>query len=352
MPTPTSETAVRIKGAVLRGAFTLPRPVRRLIAGRPIRQDDQWLDLDAQLLLRFLRMDGKHGIWAGSVDASRALYEEAARMADIRPVQPVAVSEIAIPGPAGDISARLYTPDSLAGGSPLLVYYHGGGWVIGSLSIHDNLCRFLALHGQVRVLSVGYRLAPENPFPAAVQDAFAAFEHATRNAMSFDADPDAIAIGGDSAGANLAAVVSASADHHPAFALLLYPRLDFTTRRRSQELFGKGYLLTEESMEEFESRYVKPGQESEPTASVLLTVDLSGFPPAYLSTAGFDPLRDEGEEFAAKLAAADVPVTHSRHSDLIHGYANLFPLGGRFQEAVAEAAAALRQGLPSSVQRH
>jgi len=335
----------RIKGAVLRGTFALPQPVRRLIAGRPIRKDDQELALEAQLLLRFMRLDGTAEIWAGSVAASRTSLEKAARMMDVHPLQPVATSDITIPGPAADIPARLYTPDSLPPGSPLLVFYHGGGWVIGSLDTHDNLCRFLALNGKVRVLSVDYRLAPEHPFPAGVQDAFAAFDYAVRSARSLDADPNAVAVGGDSAGANLAAVVAAAADRHPAFALLFYPRVDFTVRRRSQELFGKGFLLTENSMDRMESLYLQPAQQTDPTASVFLTTDLSAFPPTYIGTAGFDPLRDEGEAFAAKLAAAGVPVTCRRHPDLIHAYASLWPLGGRFSEAATEAASALRAGL-------
>ncbi|HET7016184.1 MAG TPA: alpha/beta hydrolase [Streptosporangiaceae bacterium] len=340
-----TSSLARIKSAVLRGTFALPHPVRRFIAGRPIRKDDQEMALEAQLLLRFMRLDGKDELWAGSVAASRASLEEAARMMDVHPAQPVATSDLTIPGPAADIPARLYTPDSLPPGSPLLVFYHGGGWVIGSLDTHDNLCRFLALNGRVRVLSVDYRLAPEHPFPAGVDDAFAAFDYAVRSARSLDADPNAVAVGGDSAGANLAAVVSAAADRHPAFALLLYPRVDFTARRRSQELFAQGFLLTEKSMDRMESLYLQPAQKTDRNASVLLTADLSAFPPTYLCTAGFDPLRDEGEEFAAKLAAAGVPVVYRRHGDLIHGYASLWPAGGRFAEAAAEAAAALHAGL-------
>jgi acetyl esterase len=345
MPTRSGEAVSSIRSAVLRRAFTLPRPARRLIAGRPIRKDGQELALDAQLLLRFSRLEGKDELWTGSVASSRASLEESTRMVDGDLVQPVATRDITLPGPARDISARSYTPASLPAGSPLLVFYHGGGWVIGSLDTHDNLCRFLALNARVRVLSVDYRLAPEHPFPAGVQDALAAFDFAVRNARSLDADPDAVAVGGDSAGANLAAVVSAAADRHPVFALLLYPRVDLTTRRRSQEVFGSRFLLTDNSITRLEGLYLEPAQKENPAASVLLTEDLSGFPPTYLSTAGFDPLRDEGEEFAAKLVAAHVSVVYRPQPDLIHGYANMFPLGGRFLEAAGEAATALHAGL-------
>jgi acetyl esterase len=170
-----------------------------------------------------------------------------------------------------------------------------------------------------------------------------------QSAQQWGAASGSIAIGGDSAGANLAAVVAASDARRPAFALLLYPRVDFTARRRSRDLFAVRYLLTDRSMTELERRYLHPDQEADPRASVLLSEYLSDFPPTYLSTAGFDPLRDEGNEFAAQLLAAGVPVLHREHEDLIHGYACLFPLGGRFRSATLQAAAALRTGLSETV---
>ena len=340
----------RLKGAALRGAFALPGPVRRMLAGRAVVLDGQKLAVDAQLLLRLLRLDGRDELWAGSVADSRAAIEESAQMVDGEAV-PVDRHETSVPGPGGELAAWLYTPASLAPGSGLLVFFHGGGWVIGSLRTHDALCAYLAHHAQVRVLSVDYRLAPEHPFPAAVHDAYAAYDHAVRFAGSFGADPNSVAVGGDSAGANLAAVVAASPGRRPAFALLLYPRVDFSARRRSHELFRSGYVLTARSIENFESLYVDSDHESDPRASVLLTEDLAGFPATYLSTAGFDPLRDEGEAFAARLADAGVPVVLSRHPDLIHGYASLFPLGGRFRQATAEAADALRAGLARRPER-
>jgi acetyl esterase len=318
--------------------------MQRLLAGRPMRRDGRQLAVEAQLLLRLLRASGADELWTGDVAGSRAALEESARMLDLRP-QPVATTAVTIPGPAGEIPASLYTPDELPPCSPLLVYYHGGGWVLGSLRTSASLCRFLALTAQVRVLSVSYRLAPEHPFPAAVDDARAAYDFAVQNAQQLGAASAAIAVGGDSAGANLATVVATSNARRPAFALLLYPRVDFTARRRSRDLFGSGYLLTDRSMTELERRYLHPRHAPDPRASVLLNLDLSDFPPTYLSTAGFDPLRDEGNEFAAKLIAAGVPVTHREHEDLIHGYATLFPLGGRFRAATFEAAVALGASL-------
>lgn len=329
---------------VLRGAFASPRPMQRLLAGRPLRRDGRQLAVEAQLLLRLLRASGADELWTGDVAGSRAALEESARMLDLRP-QPVATTAVTIPGPAGEIPASLYTPGELPPCSPLLVYYHGGGWVLGSLRTSASLCRYLALTARVRVLSVSYRLAPEHPFPAAVHDARAAYDFAVQNARQLGATSAAIAVGGDSAGANLATVVATSNARRPAFALLLYPRVDLTARRRSRDLFSSGYLLTDRSMAELERRYLHPRHAADLRASVLLNRDLSDFPPTYLSTAGFDPLRDEGNEFAAKLIAAGVPVMHREHEDLIHGYATLFPLGGRFRAATFEAAAALGAGL-------
>jgi acetyl esterase len=318
--------------------------MQRLLAGRPLRRDGRQLAVEAQLLLRLLRASGADELWTGDVAGSRAALEESARMLDLR-LQPVASTAVTIPGPAGEIPASLYTPGELPPCSPLLVYYHGGGWVLGSLRTSASLCRYLALTAQVRVLSVSYRLAPEHPFPAAVHDARAAYDFAVQNARQLGATSAAIAVGGDSAGANLATVVAASNAPRPAFALLLYPRVDLTARRRSRDLFGSGYLLTDRSITELERRYLHPRHAADPRASVLLNRDLSDFPPTYLSTAGFDPLRDEGNEFAAQLIAAGAPVMHREHEDLIHGYATLFPLGGRFRAATFEAAAALGASL-------
>jgi acetyl esterase len=316
-----------------------------LVAGQPVRRDGRQLAVEAQLLLRLLRASGTGELWTGDVASSRAAFEDSARLLDFRPPRPVIETTVSIPTPAGYIPASLYAPDALPPGSPLLVYYHGGGWVLGSVRTAASLCRYLALTAQVRVLSVDYRLVPEHPFPAPVRDALAAYDFAVQNARRWGAASGSIAVGGDSAGANLAAVVAASDGRRPAFALLLYPRVDFTARRRSRDLFAVGYLLTDRSMTELERRYLRPDQEADPRASVLLSENLSDFPPTYLSTAGFDPLRDEGNEFAAKLLAAGVPVQHREHEDLIHGYASLFPLGGRFRSATLQAAAALRTGL-------
>jgi acetyl esterase len=335
-----------LKAAALRAVFGLPRRVRRLIAGPPVRLDGQELALDAQLLLRMQRLANIPGMSQGTPEQARRHLDEESVLVSGRPMAGVDVRDLRI----DTIGARLYTPSGLAEGSPLLVFYHGGGFVLGSLHSHDNTCRFLAKHAQVRVLSVDYRLAPEHPFPAGVLDAVAAFEYAHAHARELGADPAAIAVGGDSAGGNLATVTAYLAVQaggpKPAYQLLFYPTTDSTVRTRSQELFAERFLLTQEDMDWFMANYATSEEDKhDPRYSPMLAPDLTGMPPAYIATAGFDPLRDEGEAYAERLRVAGVPVVLSRHADLIHGYANFVAVGTRFREALFEAVGALRTGL-------
>lgn len=351
-PTLVRRVPTRWQAAIVRLLFELPRPVRRLLAGRPIVRDGQRLDPDLQILLRLQQLEG-YAFGGGDPDEARATMESGAPLLAGPRIGPMATRALGIPADGRTIPARLYTPAGLAAGSPLLIYYHGGGWVLGSLESHDNLCRYFAQQAEVRVLSVDYRRAPEHPFPAAVDDALVAFDYVAGNAEDLGADPAAIAVGGDSAGGNLAAVVAHAASQNgtarPVFALLLYPATDSTARRPSREKFGNGFLLTDESMTWFMDHYVPDvEQRTDPRVSVLLAEDLRGFPATYLATAGFDPVRDEGEAFAEKLAEAGVRVAAHRHPDLIHGYASMLVAGPRCREAVAEAAGALRVGLALS----
>ncbi|MFD2417627.1 alpha/beta hydrolase [Amycolatopsis pigmentata] len=336
----------RVEASGLRFIFSLPRFARRLIAGRTIRIDCQELALDAQLLLRLHNLS-RVKLSGGEPAAARLRLAASQESAAGKRIEPVSIREVTI---ADGLPATLYTPGGLPKGSGLLVFFHGGGWVIGTRASHDNTARYLAQRAGVRVLSVEYRLAPENPFPAAAEDAVTAFDYAYAKAQDLGADPDRIAVGGDSAGGNLAAVAAQVTTRRggpaPAFQLLIYPAVDATQRRRSRELFGKDFFLTDEDMTWFLDHYAQPGVDrADPRLSPLLATDFSGLPPAYISTAGFDPLRDEGEAYAEKLREAGVAVALSRQSDLFHGYVNLIGLGGRFTEALAEAAGALRVGL-------
>ncbi|MBB5958960.1 acetyl esterase [Saccharothrix tamanrassetensis] len=331
-----------VLAGALRFVFGLPAPLRRLIAGRPITLDGQRLHPEAQLLLRLQQLGGED--WQTTTPAAnRTALTRSTALVRGPVVGNVTVRAVSMDGVGG----RFYTPRGLPEGSPLLVFYHGGGWVSGDLDSHDNLCRFLAVEAGVRVLSADYRLAPEHPFPAAADDAQTAYEWAVANAAELRIDPARIALGGDSAGGNLAAVTALHAgDVKPVFLLLFYPAVDATVRRRSRELFGNGFFLTDQKMDWFLDHYA-PSRDShtDPRLSVLLAEDLSGLPPTYLATAGFDPLRDEGEAFAEKLAAQGVPVVLRRYEGLFHGYANILGVGGVFREAVAEAVGALRTGL-------
>ncbi|WP_030238590.1 alpha/beta hydrolase [Streptomyces sp. NRRL S-350] len=341
---------VRIQAAVVRGAFALPEGLRRAIAGKPLVRDGQTLALDAQLILRLQQLSKAALVLPGGVEPSRAAMEYARHLVGGATLRTVTARAVGIPREQGETAATLYTPDGLAEGSGLLVYLHGGGWVVGSRASHDHVARFLAQRAHVRVLSVEYRLAPEHVFPAAAEDALAAFDYAHAKAADLGADPERIAIGGDSAGGNLAAVATQEAVRRggpvPVFQLLLYPAADASTRRRSRELFVDGFFLTSADMDWFVDQYAPaPADRTDPRLSPLLAEDLTGLPPAYIGTAGFDPLRDEGEAYAQALREAGVAVRLSRQPDLIHGYANYIGIGHRFREATAEAAEALRKAL-------
>lgn len=339
---------IRARAAVVRAIFALPAPVRRLLAGPPVRIDGQELDLDAQLFIRLKNRSGSD-VFTDPVDEARARYEELPRLIGYESPVPLAAREVGIPAEHGDIPATLYTPAALPAPSGLLVYFHGGGFSVGSRISHDPVARYLAGRAGVRVLSVEYRRAPEHPFPAAVHDAIAAFDHAHRHAADLGADPDRIAVGGDSAGGNLAAVTAQQAVRRagavPAFQLLMYPPTDLATRRRSHDLFNRASTFTDANLRWALANYVPDGTDpSDPRLSPLHG-DVTGLPPAYVGSAGFDPLRDDGIAYAVKLRAGGVPVALSRQSDLPHAYLNFVGLGGRFAEAAAEAAGALGLGL-------
>ncbi|WP_434451724.1 alpha/beta hydrolase [Lentzea sp. E54] len=329
--------AAALAGA-LRFAFGLPRPVRRLIAGTPIRLDGQDLHPEAQLLLKLQQLSGT-GWRTRTASESRLDLELSTKLVSGPKITGVGTRELTI----GEFAGRLYTPDGLAAGSALLIFYHGGGWVTGSLESHDNLCRFLAREAGVRVLAADYRLAPEYPFPAAADDAAEVLRYAVTKAEDLGIDPRRIALGGDSAGGNLAAVTAHSAEVDLAFLLLLYPAVDASVRRRSREIFGNGFFLTDEKIDWFMEQYGADDRH-DPRLSIMLAEDLSTLPPTYIATAGYDPLRDEGEAFAERLAAEGVPVVLRRHEGLFHGFANVLGVGGIFREAVSEAVGALRTG--------
>ena len=344
MPTIDS-TPSRLEILAGRALMSLPRPVQRLLAGRPVRVGDVQLDVEIQLLLKVDELVGRTEQKASVPEARADLKRSALSVAgEPRPLREIRWLS------AGGVPARLYVPEGGDPPAPLLVYYHGGGHVAGDLDSHDTVCRFLADEARVRVLSVDYRLAPENPFPAAVEDALTALRYAVAHAGELGADPGRVGVGGDSAGGNLAAVVSQlgvdGGGPVPAFQLLIYPVCDLVDERPSRELFAEGYLLTREDIAWYTGHYLpNPEDASDPRVSPLLREDLSGLPPAHVVTAGFDPLRDEGEEYARRMRDAGVPVTLRRYPATVHGFVNMLGINERFRTPVREIAAALRWGL-------
>jgi acetyl esterase len=338
------------------GAKVIPwvptRAVRLLAGGRSVTIDGNTLDPTLQLMLSGQRAMGIEGLAVDNdVAASRALMRESL-LGFAGPQVHVGVSDLSIPGSAGQIPARHYRPVT-AKPTPLLVFYHGGGWTIGDLDTHDALCRLTCRDADVHVLSVDYRLAPEHRAPAAVDDAYAAFRWAHEHAADLGAIPDKVAVGGDSAGGNLAAIVSQLARDEnprgpqPVLQWLIYPRTDFTAQTRSLTLFAEGFLLTKADMDWFEAQYLGDSgiEPTDPRVSPLLADTLSGLPPALIATAGFDPLRDEGDRYAAALQEAGTHVDLRSMRSLTHGFANLFPLGGGSAVATTELISALRAHL-------
>lgn len=333
----------------------IPDRVKRvLLGGRSVTVDGNTLDTTLQFTLAAERAAGVGGLVAdhspeSGVAVSRAALSATAAMMKVR--IDADVTDISIPGPAGPLPARRYVPDGT--GSPaisaLLLYFHGGGFVLGGLDTHDSLCRLICRDGGIQVISVGYRLAPEHKAPAAVDDAYAAYRWALDHAAGLGATR--IVVGGDSAGANLAAVVAQQARDSelplPALQLLLYPVTDLSSDTRSKTLFADGYFLEKRDMDWFAGHYLDGAEVSaeDPLVSPLLSEDLSGLPPALVVTAGFDPLRDEGNRYAAALRDAGVVVDLREERSMIHAFANFFPLGGGSATATSAMISALRAHL-------
>ncbi|HEY5347634.1 MAG TPA: alpha/beta hydrolase, partial [Rhizomicrobium sp.] len=261
-----------------------------------------------------------------------------------------------IPGPGGEIGIRIYTPlNAPEGPLPGLVFFHGGGFVLGDLDTHDGLCRALCNESGCRTVSVDYRLAPEHPFPAAVEDSWAATQWVAQNAASLGIDAARLAVGGDSAGGNLAAVVAQLANGGGpklVYQLLIYPVAQMASdgETASMRENAKGYFLERESMDWYTRCYAPdPEHRGDPRLSPLLCKDLAGLPPAYVVTAGYDPLHDEGRDYADALAKAGVPVTYVNYPGMIHGFFSFRGYIPKAREAVAAAGASLRVAVQTAL---
>ncbi len=282
------------------------------------------LDLNVRALLDQMKAAALPKLWDLAPPAARAAMRSRLLGGKDAPIGKIENRKT--PGPAGDIPVRVYTPvDAKADVLPGLVFFHGGGFVIGDLETHDDLCRWLSNGSGCRVVSVDYRLAPECPFPAAVEDCFAATKYVGAQAAEFGINPGQLAVGGDSAGGNLAAVVcqlAKTGGPKIGFQLLIYPVTQLGgPDMPSMEENAKGYFLERESMQWFTRMYCPDAaHHGDPRMSPLRAADLSGLPPAYVVTAGFDPLRDEGKAYADKLDVAGVPVTYVNYPGMIHGF--------------------------------
>lgn len=335
------------RGAAIRSLMKLPRAAIRRLAGVPVVVNGRKLDPEMQLLLRLQKLEGPA---IETLAMSKARLKFVSGFRAVGGSQPIgAVTDRTIDGPGGALTLRFYTPRGLTGRAPALVFFHAGGWMHGNLDSHDAQCRFLAEEAQVRVVAVDYRLAPEAPFPAAVDDAWAAWTWVTEHAMGIGIDPERIAVGGDSAGGNLSAVIAQRAvregAHAPAFQLLLYPVTDFVETSASRVTLGEGFLLTKAYMDLAEDNYLVGSEDpSDPRLSPLRH-DPTGVAPAYLVTAGFDPLVDEGKAYADKMSAAGVPVEYVCEEGLIHTFGNMVGYGSAAPRAMRRAAAALQRGL-------
>jgi len=339
----------RLEARVARAWLALPAPLLARLAGPPITRDGFTLDPQAQAILalqRRLKKPSSHQL--SLADARAELRVNAATLA--APPRPrVDVHERAFDGPDGPIGLRIYRPRHAPAPAPALLYYHGGGFVLGDLDSHDDICQILADDAGIAVIAVDYRLAPEHPFPAAFDDALAALRYIHSRAAELGLDPDRLAVGGDSAGGNLAAAVALQARGEPVrpiFQLLIYPAVDLTMSFPSITRLGEGFFLERASIEWFVERYVPdPQQRRDPRCSPYFCDDLAGAPPAFVMTLGFDPLRDEGDAYARRLQEAGVIVEHRCYGDMFHGFINTSGVILRGAAALAELAAALRRAL-------
>jgi acetyl esterase len=328
----------------------LPPWLKRLAAGgRRITIDGNTLDATLQLILIAQRSTRTRSLSTdGDLEVARALMRKS--NATTKTHAAVPTTDLTIPGPDSPLRARHYQP-AVAEAAPLLLFFHGGGFVMGDIESHDGLCRMICRDAAIHVLSVDYRLAPENRAPAAVDDCVAAYRWARGHAAELGADPSRIGVGGDSAGGNLAALVTLRSREEgipqPALQVLLYPLLDLSAKTRSRTLFSDGFFLSKLEEERHVDMYLDGTGLAADDARVspLKAADLSGLAPALVVTAGFDPLRDEGNEYAGALRSAGVKVDHRQFDALTHSFAGLAHYGGGSADATTATISAIRAHL-------
>jgi acetyl esterase len=303
--------------------------------------DGRVLERDVAAMLRLDDFDGRSSLLGLSPEQARLRVARGIRV--VAPPKPegVGTEDRMIPGPASEIHVRVYTPEGLAAPSPGLVYLHGGGWVTGSVETHDVLCRLIALGAACRVVSVDYRLAPEHPFPAALDDSLAATRWVLSNAESLGIDPARVGAAGDSAGGNLSALVARKTRpdaRHLALQALLYPALDGTFAWPSYESLAEGHFLTKPMCHWYYDHYAKDHDRRDPDLSPFHAPEPNDVP-ALVVTSGFDPLRDEGNAYAERLRGAGTKVMHREFSTTVHGF---LLMGGALESARAHTESVIR----------
>jgi acetyl esterase len=308
------------------------------------------LDTEARMLLDLMDKAVQEGTPKPNTlpyIVGRAAVDKMLEDSEADPPEVAAIEDGGFAGPAGKIGYRRYRPLGLPSGPlPTLIYYHGGGFVAGTLETHDSTCRRLANKSRCQVIAIDYRLSPEHPFPAQTDDGIAAFRHIRDNATAFDADPTRLAVGGDSAGGAIAAVICQAVrdagETGPAFQMLIYPATDLSRESQSHKQFADGYFLTRELIDWFWKAYVPTGVDrSQLRLSPLLATDFRDLPPAFVLTAGFDPLRDEGRAYAERLIEADVKTTYVNYPGTIHGCFSLTRFLSQGLKANDEASAVM-----------
>jgi acetyl esterase len=342
----TVSATLKIATEMCRLALSAPDWLLGPVNGKPIRVDGGPLSPPAQLLIRLEQMVPRAAPHTVDIVRSRVDFDIACSVLLRGVARDVQVEDHLVDGAAGPLRARMYTPRGVHGPQPLLIFFHGGGFVLGSLTSHDGICRVLSKHSGVRLLAVEYRLAPEHPFPAAVDDAFSVFRHVSTNAERFGASRELTGVGGDSAGGTLAAVVAQRCLDEgvatPAFSLMLYPAVDGVGGHPSRHLLGRGYFVDSDTIAWYQTMYT-PGVAvpDDPYMSPLRARDLRGLPPAVVVTAGFDPFRDEAFDYVGRMRAAGTRVRHVHHERLMHGFGTFAGCDRHAARAFREAAVEL-----------
>jgi len=307
-----------------------------------LNPDDVKLDPQAKALLDMIELAPRIPFSELTPPLARAQFVELCRRTHKTADWAVTTSDHEIPGPAGPLKTRLFRPRSAAqGGLPVLVFFHGGGFCIGDIDTHDPVCRQLADEARCAVLAVDYRLAPEHRFPAAVEDSYAVLRFVSAEGASLGVDPNRIAVGGDSAGGNLAAVSAISARDAGIVLvgqLLIYPAVDWVTPYQSRMDYSEGFLLTEEAIDWFGRNYIDAGQHHDWRASPIFAPDLSRLAPALVICGECDPLLDESRAYSEKLRQSGNDVQFHLYPGMIHGFLTMGGVIAAADNAVAQSA--------------